>query len=100
VWIFGSPRSGSTWLWKLLAEHDHVVPINEPLPQLRGLIERNDFRRLPLQARGEHEFYRAAQPGLWRENLTRDEQDAVERVLGSKLRELGYGVPGAVRAEE
>jgi hypothetical protein len=31
VWIFGSRRSGSTWLWKLLAEHDHVVPINEPL---------------------------------------------------------------------
>lgn len=30
VWIFGSPRSGSTWLLQLLAEHDRVVPINEP----------------------------------------------------------------------
>ena len=31
LWIFGSPRSGSTWLLNLLAEHDAVTPINEPL---------------------------------------------------------------------
>jgi Sulfotransferase family len=31
VWIFGSPRSGSTWLLEMLAEHDRIVPINEPL---------------------------------------------------------------------
>jgi hypothetical protein len=30
VWIFSSPRSGSTWLLELLAEHDEVVPVNEP----------------------------------------------------------------------
>lgn len=30
VWILGSPRSGSTWLLKMLAEHPRVVPINEP----------------------------------------------------------------------
>jgi hypothetical protein len=31
VWMFGSPRSGSTWLLYLLAEHPAIVPINEPL---------------------------------------------------------------------
>src|SRR3954447_19257810 len=31
VWVFGSPRSGSTWLLQLLGGHDAVVPINEPL---------------------------------------------------------------------
>jgi len=31
VWMLGSPRSGSTWLLYLLAEHDAVVPMNEPL---------------------------------------------------------------------
>jgi Sulfotransferase family len=30
VWIFGSPRSGTTWLLNLLAEHEHVVTIDEP----------------------------------------------------------------------
>src|SRR3954466_15243190 len=31
VWVFGSPRSGSTWLLRLLAEHESVVPVDEPL---------------------------------------------------------------------
>src|SRR5688572_19653880 len=31
VWVFGSPRSGSTWLLQLLHEHDAVMAVNEPL---------------------------------------------------------------------
>jgi LPS sulfotransferase NodH len=30
VWIVGSSRSGSTWLTKMLAAHDEVVPIDDP----------------------------------------------------------------------
>ncbi|MCW2990501.1 MAG: sulfotransferase, partial [Solirubrobacterales bacterium] len=31
VWLLGSPRSGSTWLLYLLAEHRAILPVNEPL---------------------------------------------------------------------
>ena len=31
LWLFGSPRSGSSWLLQLLASHPAIVPINEPL---------------------------------------------------------------------
>jgi hypothetical protein len=31
AWIFGSPRSGSTWLWHMLSNHQRVVAVNEPL---------------------------------------------------------------------
>jgi hypothetical protein len=31
VWIFGSPRSGSSWLLQILAEHSDVLPVDEPL---------------------------------------------------------------------
>ena len=31
VWLFGSPRSGSSWLLQLLASHPAVVQVNEPL---------------------------------------------------------------------
>jgi hypothetical protein len=31
IWVFGSPRSGSSWLLQLLASHPAVVQINEPL---------------------------------------------------------------------
>jgi hypothetical protein len=30
AWIFGSSRSGSTWLLRMLAELDRVVPIDDP----------------------------------------------------------------------
>lgn len=30
IWIFGSSRSGSTWLLRMLAELDGVVPIDDP----------------------------------------------------------------------
>src|SRR5918996_4473775 len=30
VWIFGSSRSGSTWLLRMLASLDEVVPIDDP----------------------------------------------------------------------
>jgi Sulfotransferase family len=30
VWIFGSSRSGSTWLLKMLSDFDGVVPIDDP----------------------------------------------------------------------
>ena len=31
IWIFGSPRSGSTWLMALLRSVEGVLGINEPL---------------------------------------------------------------------
>jgi Sulfotransferase family len=30
IWIFGSSRSGSTWLLRMLSEFDGVVPIDDP----------------------------------------------------------------------
>jgi hypothetical protein len=35
---------------------------------------------------------RAATPGLWRENLTEDEQRTMDEIMGAKLAELGYEV--------
>lgn len=57
---------------------------------LADLVEQNSFERIPAEQRGPSRFFRAAQPGLWRRNLSDEEQAAVEGVIGSKLRELGY----------
>lgn len=40
--------------------------------------------------RGPGRFVRAGSPGLWRENLSADEQAVLAEILGPKLRELGY----------
>jgi hypothetical protein len=53
-------------------------------------VESQAFDRLPPEHRGPGKIFRAASPGLWRENLTPPEQEVLERVMGSKLRELGY----------
>jgi sulfotransferase family protein len=48
------------------------------------------FDRLPSEKRGAGQFARAASPGLWRENLSTAEQDAIHEVIGDRLRALGY----------
>jgi len=53
-------------------------------------LQRTTFESLPAEQRGTGRFARAATPGLWRKNLTREEQAEIEAVIGLKLRELGY----------
>jgi hypothetical protein len=41
---------------------------------------------------GPTEFARAATPGLWRQNLSDEEKDLVEQIMGDRLAALGYPV--------
>jgi hypothetical protein len=58
--------------------------------ELDSVIARHAFESLPAEETGPLKFRRAATPGLWRQNLTTVEKAALERILGPKLRELGY----------
>jgi hypothetical protein len=58
--------------------------------QTEAIAAEYSFDRLPAEQKGPLKFVRAAQPGLWRENLTGDEQAMVGEIVGPKLRELGY----------
>jgi hypothetical protein len=58
--------------------------------ELLATLDRHAFENVPVERRGSLEFFRAASPGLWRENLSAEEQAAMEEVIGPKLRELGY----------
>jgi hypothetical protein len=57
---------------------------------LQDAVEVNAFEAIPSRMRGSGTPRRAETPGLWRENLTAAEQGAVEKIIGPKLRELGY----------
>jgi hypothetical protein len=59
---------------------------------LRRHVETLAFEALPAEAKGSGRFARAAAPGLWRENLTPEEQRAVTSIVGPTLRRLGYEV--------
>jgi hypothetical protein len=59
---------------------------------LRGVdagkvAERHSFERADS---GPEQFVRAAQPGLWRENLTENEQQLIVEIMGATLTRAGY----------
>jgi hypothetical protein len=58
--------------------------------ELRAAIESCAFEAIPRRSRGAGKDRRAAQPGLWRENLSPADQRVVEEVAGAKLAALGY----------
>jgi hypothetical protein len=63
-------NGGDEWAAKAAAEHS--------------------FEAIPAERRGSGKRARAANPGLWRENMSESEQLIMEQVMGEKLRELGY----------
>jgi hypothetical protein len=64
------------------------LPIDEA--DLARIVAAHAFDSIAAEKRGSQEFYRAATPGLWRENLTQDERDVLDQIIGPKLTELGY----------
>jgi hypothetical protein len=58
--------------------------------ELREIAGRHAFESAPHERRGPGKDMRAASPGLWRENLTDDEQRRMHEIMGAKLSELGY----------
>lgn len=115
-------NSSYKWLWRTevvqaaFASHSgpkHLVRYedlrDDPIAQLKSIfgwldlevtdealvdvVQRHSFERLPDDMRGPREFARSASPGAWRVNLSQEEKEAVHRVIGPKLLELGYEEP-------
>lgn len=62
----------------------------DALPGVEEAVARLSFERLPPEQRGRGRFTRAAQPGLWRESFSADEQASLDAIMGPALRELDY----------
>lgn len=63
----------------------------DDLPRRLAEVARKlSFDQIPAEKRGPGKFARAGRPGLWSENLSAEEQAVAERIMGPKLRELGY----------
>lgn len=73
-----------------LARLDGWLGLDRSPRQIRSAIRAHRFGSLRNRLRGKRKGVRAASPGLWRENLSAPEQEAMEQIMGPKLRELGY----------
>src|SRR5215216_5844739 len=92
VWIFGSPRTGSTWLMRLLAEASEIRTIDETLLPLH---------LVPIAHRAEGGEYlehgaRAGDPNFFFARRYLDElrpelRELILRGLERQFRELGGG---------
>ena len=57
-----------------------------------AMLAATSFSSVPDERRGSTERNRAAQPGLWRENLSDEEQRVCIEIMGPRLRRLGYAI--------
>jgi hypothetical protein len=57
---------------------------------LEQLVATHSFSRIPSKERGPLTRNRAASPGLWRDNLSREEQRTVNEICGPLLERFGY----------
>jgi hypothetical protein len=84
IWVFGSPRSGSTWLLRILGDHDGVVPVNEPMlgwylgPFLSDLpgfgtaeLDSYNFTLRQVQDEKRSQFFAGEFEDVWRPALGR-----------------------------
>jgi hypothetical protein len=59
-------------------------------PDAEAIATAVEEERFDNRTTGAGEFFRAASPGFWRENLREDEQSLVVGLLGPTLERLGY----------
>jgi Sulfotransferase family len=54
------------------------------------VVAAHSFQRIPADQRGASKPERFAQPGLWRKNLSAEEQAVAAEIMGPRLAALGY----------
>jgi hypothetical protein len=62
------------------------VPVYEE--ELARVVKKHSWENIPEENKGEGKFYRKATPGGWREDLTPEQAEIVERVTTPLLEEL------------
>jgi sulfotransferase family protein len=65
------------------------IPIKET--ELARAVEKHSWENIPEEEKGEGKFYRKAAPGGWREDLTPQQVETVERITAPLLKEFYEG---------
>ena len=59
--------------------------------ELARVVEKHSWESIPEEKKGEGKFYRKATPGGWREDLTPEQAETVEKITAPLLKELYPG---------
>ena len=55
---------------------------------LARVVEKHSWENIPSEKKGEGKFYRKATPGGWKDDLTSDEAETIERITSPVLEEF------------
>src|SRR5581483_485097 len=64
------------------------IPISDGM--VKELVDSYNFANIPDSKKGAGRFYRAATPGLWKENFTDKETRSMQKIMENGLLQLGY----------
>ena len=67
---------------------DLRLPVNEE--SIARVVEKHSWEKVPEKEKGPDKFYRKAEPGGWREDLTPRQLEIVERMTAPLIAEF-YG---------
>jgi hypothetical protein len=62
------------------------IEVNEG--ELAQVVEKHSWENIPEDKKGEGKFYRKASPGGWKDDLTPEQAQIVERVTAPLLEQL------------
>jgi hypothetical protein len=62
------------------------VPVDEV--ELVRVVDKHAWENIPEEEKGEGKFYRKGKPGSWREDLTKEQAEVIERVTAPLLEAL------------
>jgi hypothetical protein len=65
------------------------IPVEET--ELARAVGKHSWENIPEEEKGEGKFYRKAAPGGWREDLTPQQVETVERITAPLLKEFYEG---------
>lgn len=68
----------------------HFLEIDAKEEDLKEIINKHSFKKIPENQKGKGKFRRFATPGMWKENFNEDEKKLIEKIMGETLRDLGY----------
>ncbi len=64
------------------------IPVDDA--ELVGSVEKHSWEKVPEEEKGEGKFHRKATPGGWREDLTPEQAETIERITAPLLEEFYY----------
>ena len=70
----------------------HFLDIQIQEEELKNLETKYSYENIPQVKKGSGKSVRFATPGKWKENFNDEEQILINKIMGKKLKELGYEV--------